>query len=204
MVERCSVSIARLFCRFVARLFNTELTWVKSSILWFSWRQRGIMIKAAFLGVSLLTSVLGYADNKDDLTVQISVKPSCVITAYQAMHWSFLVGTFPNNINNTTGSVTTLCTLRTSYTVGINNGLYFDALLRTRRMSDQKGHYVNYSIYSDSGYLIPWGNIGTSQALSLTGTGLHRTNTLYARIPAGQPSVPPGNYQDSLVVTLNF
>jgi spore coat protein U-like protein len=160
------------------------------------------MIRAIFLGASLL-SILSYAHITGNFAGKVHVNVSCVIKSSQPMHWPILNGTFLININNTTGSVTTQCTKGASYTVGINNGQNYDSLLRTRRLLGQ-GHYVQYAIYSDQGYLIPWGNVGTPNALSLGGTGLSQTNTLYARIPKGQSSVPPGNYQDSLVVTLNF
>lgn len=160
------------------------------------------MIRVIFLGVSLL-SILSYANIRGNLAAHVPVNVSCVIKSYQPMHWPVLTGTFSANINNTTGSITTQCTKGASYTVGINNGQNYDNILRTRRLLGQ-GHYVQYAIYSDQGYLITWGNVGTPNALSLVGTGLNQTNTLYARIPKGQPSVPPGNYQDSLIVTLNF
>jgi spore coat protein U-like protein len=160
------------------------------------------MVRVIFLGVSLLT-ILSYANMTHNFSTQVHVNVSCVIKSYQPMLWPILSGTFLTNINNTTGSVTTQCTKGASYTVGINNGQNYNYILQTRRLADQ-GHYVQYSIYSDQGYLIPWGNVGTSNALSLVGTGLAQTHTLYARIPKGQSSVPPGNYQDSLIVSLDF
>jgi spore coat protein U-like protein len=162
------------------------------------------MMTAIFMVISLLMSFLSHADSTDHYNPKVQVKASCQIKSYQGVSWPFLTGSFSNNIDNTTGSVTTLCTLGTFYTVGINNGLYYDAAFLTRRLSDQKGHYVRYGIYSESGYVIPWKAIGTPYAVSLVGTGSNQVKTLYARIPKGQTSVPPGNYQDSLIVTLNF
>ena|GEM_PF-4411659 len=162
------------------------------------------MVKAVFVGVSLFMNFVSYADHSDNVKLNLSVKPFCTIKSYQPMHWSAQNGTFPTNVDNTSGSVTTLCTLGTFYTVGINNGMNYDALARMRRLSNNKGQYIRYAIYSDAGYLIPWQNVGTPYALSLVGTGHNKTNTLYARIPKGTFAVPPGNYQDSLIVNLDF
>ena len=156
------------------------------------------------LGITLFMSILSHADHTDPLKVRVNVKPSCRIKHYDRMHWPPLTGTFPTNIDNTSGSVTTHCTRGIYYTVGINNGENYDVRAGTRRLADHHGHFVRYTIYSDSGFSIPWKNVGTPYALPLLGTGLDQTSTLYARIPHGQHPVPAGNYQDSLIVTLHF
>ena len=166
--------------------------------------QRWQIMKGIFLGMSLLASLLSYANEQDDLRVHVRVKPACHIKSYTRMHWPPLSGTFPTNIDNTTGSVTTYCTRGIYYTVGINNGRHYDAHTETRRLSNHHGHFVHYAIYSDAGFSIPWKNVGTPYALPLLATGLDQTNTLYARIPHGQHPVPAGEYQDSLIVTIHF
>jgi spore coat protein U-like protein len=161
------------------------------------------MIKKVLLMVCSL-SFLSYGNITDNLGARVHVKPFCRIKSYRHIQWPLLNGTFPSNIDNTSGSITTTCTRNIFYTIGINNGDNYNAKTGMRNLSDNKGHFVQYEVYSDSLFSRPWKEVGTPYAQPKIGTGLDQISTLYARIPKEQSSVPAGNYHDHLIVSLHF
>jgi spore coat protein U-like protein len=101
-----------------------------------------------------------------------------------------------------TGEVVVRCDTSTSYQVGISPG---GAGGGSRRMTGPDGSRLEYRLFSDAGRSIPWGDgQGGGPPVSATsdGTGLQRL-TIYGAIPA-QPGIGPGEYTDSLQVTLTF
>jgi spore coat protein U-like protein len=70
--------------------------------------------------------------------------------------------------------------------------------------------YLNYNIYTTSGRTTVWGN-GTESTQTITGNvtilvlgGTSRDIVAYGRIPGSQSSAKPGNYLDTVVVTVTY
>ena len=72
-------------------------------------------------------------------------------------------------------------------------------------MDGQGSARLDYSLFADAGYSIAWGDgqaIGNPRGGSSDGDRPQRL-TVYGIIPP-QPGTPPGDYADSLQVTLSF
>jgi spore coat protein U-like protein len=68
---------------------------------------------------------------------------------------------------------------------------------------------LQYNNYSDAAYTLAWGTGGSTFSVAISFTGGPGSTaspaaapTFYAKIPAGQTSVPPGSYTDTVLMTL--
>jgi spore coat protein U-like protein len=101
-----------------------------------------------------------------------------------------------------TGEVVVRCDEPASFRVGLSPGRGGGD---GRRMEGPGGARLDYGLFADPGYTIPWGDgqaIGNPMAGRSEGTGPVRL-TIYGIIPR-QPGLPAGEYGDSLQVTLSF
>jgi spore coat protein U-like protein len=160
--------------------------------------------------VAVLAATFGFvqiasADDTDDLTVSANVAESCTITgnnlgfgAYNTVSGSAVLGSATIAVACTTGTETTI-------TLGEGENEHTGSLPEAplRQMTDGSGHFIGYSLYSDTQRLVPWGNT------VLTGKGYTALTsgsadlTVFGRITAGQ-DVPAGAYGDSVVATIAF
>ena len=62
--------------------------------------------------------------------------------------------------------------------------------------------YLDYKIYSNSGYTTEWPAAG--RALSYNGNGTATNTSVYVRIPAGQYNAKFGEYEDTLTTSIIF
>lgn len=69
---------------------------------------------------------------------------------------------------------------------------------------------LNYNLYTNSTHAVIWGD-GTGGTQIVSGSiiiillgGTSRDHTVYGRIPGSQTTVPPGNYSDTIVVTVTY
>ncbi|TEU26556.1 SCPU domain-containing protein [Acinetobacter seifertii] len=80
-----------------------------------------------------------------------------------------------------------------------------------RRMTNGSGQYIPYQLYKDSAYGTVWDatggttTVGGSGGVSKTGSGTSQISNVYGKIPQGTAiSSTPGNYSDSIVVTVAY
>lgn len=100
-------------------------------------------------------------------------------------------------------SFTVLCTLGTSYTVGLNQGTASGATVTTRAMTNG-GSTLNYALYQDVGRATNWGNSAGVDTPSASVAGLlPKLFNVYGRVPQGQ-NASPGLYQDTITITVNY
>lgn len=113
-------------------------------------------------------------------------------------------------------SVTVTCvyvapgTTNVSYTLALSNGLY-GASATSRRMSGEEG-LLGYNVYANFARTSTWGTgsggtVVASGSMTVgpgVGNGTRvATHTVYGRMPALQDALP-GNYLDTLVLTLTY
>jgi spore coat protein U-like protein len=100
------------------------------------------------------------------------------------------------------GSISVTCTNAAPYTISLDGGLSGATDPAQRKMT-RASEEITYGLYQNAARTQPWGdNIGQNTASS-TGSGLTQTLTVYGRVPA-QATPSPGNYSDTVVVTLNY
>lgn len=136
--------------------------------------------------------------------VTAQVNASCVINLASAL-------TFPAYAPNqgaqaSTSTISVNCTNTTPFNIGLNAGTGSGATVSSRIMTSGT-HTLKYSLYQDSGHSIVWGNTVGTNTVTGTGGGLGGgsaiTKTVYGQIP-DQPGTPPGNYADTITVTVTY
>jgi len=102
-----------------------------------------------------------------------------------------------------TTTLSVLCTVGTSFTVGLNAGAASGATVTTRKMVNG-ANTLNYALFRETGRTNNWGNTpGTDTPPSTTAPVLPTALTVYGRVAAGQ-NVPAGGYADTVTVTVNY
>ncbi len=100
-----------------------------------------------------------------------------------------------------TSTIAVSCPPQTSWRLGLNDGLNHAG--GSRRMAGSGG-YVRYNLYRDPGRTQQWGNaIANSYTHTTAANGSTVTVTVYGLVPA-QPEAVPGNYSDTVTVTLTY
>jgi spore coat protein U-like protein len=128
--------------------------------------------------------------------VQVDVQSSCSVTTPALLDFGPQVN-FTTDIDAAAFTITVNCSNNLDYDVTLNNGLN-----ATRRMRmGATTNYVDYEIYTDTNYNVPWPS--TPGTPTLTGTGNPQNIDIYARIPA-QPTPVFGVYTDTLQVTVTY
>lgn len=94
------------------------------------------------------------------------------------------------------------CTAGSSFDVGLGYGLHGSAM-NDRHMQDLAGNQVSYQVYRDNGRSLGWGLPADGAASTSAGSGAVESFTVYGRVPV-QTTPPPGNYSDTLVVTVTY
>jgi len=102
-----------------------------------------------------------------------------------------------------TTTLSVLCTVGTSFTVGLNAGTATGATVTSRKMTSG-ANTLNYALFQEAARTNNWGNTpGTDTPPAITAPVLASTLTVYGRIAAGQ-NVPAGAYTDTVTVTVNY
>jgi spore coat protein U-like protein len=116
--------------------------------------------------------------------------------------------------NNTTGTVSVRCQLvsgffeRVNYSVALSTGSSGSFANRTLRSGSNP---INYNLYTDAARTQIWGvngggttaRAGTMNLFSFAPIAQNDL-TIYGRIPAAQYNAVPGNYTDTIVVTVTY
>lgn len=133
--------------------------------------------------------------------VTASVLTACAVTA-NPLNFGNYDPTSATALDATT-SLSVLCTVGTSFSVGLNAGAASGATVTTRRMVNG-ANILNYALYREAARTNIWGNTpGTDTPPATTAPVLPTALTVYGRIPAGQ-NVPAGGYADTVTVTVNY
>ena len=128
-------------------------------------------------------------------TVQANITKNCTVTTQSVDFGS--VGLLAANVD-ANGQVRVTCTQSTGYSVGLSVGSFTPT---TRRML-KSSEFITYGLYQDSSRTQGWGDtVGTMP--TGTGSGLTQNYTVHGRVqPQTTPS--PGNYTDTLTVTITY
>ncbi|MDO5624864.1 MAG: spore coat protein U domain-containing protein [Pseudomonadota bacterium] len=133
--------------------------------------------------------------------VSATVVPRCQV---QVDTLDFGVGGLLTANVDAASSLRATCTLRTPYQIGLDNGQ--NALGNVRRMAGPGGDFISYELYRDSARTQRWGNAVGVDTLSTgtIGSGAATSHTLWGRVPPQAVSPTPGNYSDTVTVTVTY
>ena len=121
-----------------------------------------------FAGASNATQVTS------TFTVQMTLTPTCIINSTSTLDFGSQ-GVLTANVDQTS-NLAVQCTNTTPYSIGLDAGTGNGATFAVRKLTSGS-NTVNYSLYSDSGRSVVWGNtISTNtsaavQARSMYGSG---------------------------------
>jgi spore coat protein U-like protein len=148
-------------------------------------------ITASILGSGITTA-----------TAQFSVTAT-IVKGCSTSATNLAFGNYTGAVNNSTSTVSVNCTSGTAYTVGLSAGLATGATVINRSMTGPASALLHYSLYSNSGRSINWGNTSGTNWVTGTGSGAVQSLTVYGQIPAGQHSTP-GAYTDTITVSVSY
>ncbi|WP_445013917.1 Csu type fimbrial protein [Yersinia rochesterensis] len=100
------------------------------------------------------------------------------------------------------GTLNLYCSAGTAYSIGIDNGAHVTGT--QRRLAGGSSEFVNYNLYNDDAYSVPWTTTGAG-LLSGTATSIATPIplTVYAQVPVqATPSV--STYTDTVNVTVSW
>lgn len=142
------------------------------------------------------------ATTSSTLSVDATVTANCTVST-SALAFGAVDPLSGANIDGT-GGITVTCTSGTAWTASAGIGSGTGASFTSRRMSDGS-NLLNYNLYTTAGRTTVWGDgSGSTGTLGGTGSGSAQSATVYGRIGSGQTSVPPGNYADTVSVTVTY
>jgi spore coat protein U-like protein len=136
--------------------------------------------------------------------VTASVQGTCTISATGLSFGAYTGTALPG-----TSTITVTCSGGTTYNVGLNAGMATGATVTTRKMTGTyHGGTLAYSLFSDSGRSVNWGNTVGTDTVAGTGTGTvtggnPQTLTVYGNIPAGTAPAADG-YADTITATVTY
>jgi spore coat protein U-like protein len=100
-------------------------------------------------------------------------------------------------------NLTIACTNNAPFSVSLGPGVTGTG--PTARRMTKGAESISYGLYKDAAHTLPWGDAaaGAGTIASATGTGAAQIMTVYGYVPP-QATPSPGNYADSVVITLTY
>ena len=133
--------------------------------------------------------------------VQIIIDAECLINSATDLDFG-TTGVIAAPID-AASEIAVQCTTGTPYNIGLNAGIGSGATVDTRLMTGPGAATVAYSLYSDAGRSVVWGETVGTNTVASTGTGADQVFPVYGRVPAqGTPAT--GTYTDTVTVTVTY
>ena len=154
----------------------------------------------AALGGSLLSGHARAQQATTTFNVTATILPACTV---RATDLNF--GTYAQAQVDQTSTITVTCTNTTEWEVGLSAGNSLS--IASRHMTGPGPSNLDYNLFTTAGRTIVWGDhpaLPGQDAVSGVGTGNAQPLTVYGRIPAGQQKPDPGNFIDTITVTITF
>lgn len=164
-------------------------------------RNYGRKLSCAILIALSAMSNASAATTTANFNVTATVGATCSIGAITDLAFG------PYNSAATTQSTTTIsitCTNSTTYTIGLSGGIANDVSNRTMKLTGGSD-LLHYSLKQTSQTGNNWGNTPSNDTVGGTGSGVAQSYTVYGTLPNTQTPPPsPGNYSDTIQVTVTF
>ena len=138
-------------------------------------------------------------------TVQLGanavVKNGCQINNVSDLNFGELSPAASSALSTTsTSTVTVTCPVNTAFSVGLGSGLHSQQ--STRYLCNSSDNQcVSYQLYQDAAHSKAWDDTNTQTVSSATGSS--QSMTVYGVVPS-QSWPTPGDYSDTVTVTLNY
>jgi spore coat protein U-like protein len=166
------------------------------------------MKQNAFL-VSMLVVPFGWctasrvmaATDSATFQVTIEIQAACEIAATNDLDFG-THGVLSSFVDSAT-TVDVQCTNTTPYSLRLSQGVGIGASVASRLMTGPGGATIAYSLYSDAGRTVVWGDTPLVDAVAGVGTGSVQSYQIYGRVPA-QATPGSGQFADTVTATVEF
>lgn len=163
------------------------------------------LVATTLLSGAAIASATSTNATTAQLNVSATVNPTCIINSAGAMTFAAYDPSTPN-AQTTSSSISVNCTNTTPFNIGLSAGGGAGATV-TNRVMTSGTNTLNYSLYQDTGHASVWGNTVGTDTVAAAGLGMASGNaivkTVYGQIPL-QPNAIPGNYSDTVTVTVSY
>src|ERR1700724_4077903 len=132
--------------------------------------------------------------------VQVTIAATCVVTSATNLNLG-TQGVLAANVDQTS-TITVTCTNTTPYNIGLDKGVNGGSVT-TRQMKAAGVALINYSLFSDAGRTVNWGQTIGTDTVAATGTGSAQPFPVFGPIPP-QVSPVPAVYTDTITVTVTY
>jgi spore coat protein U-like protein len=157
----------------------------------------GLAAIAAFASTPALA-----ATASNTMPVLVNVINSCTIAA-TPMDFGTLTGVGGVNVDSTS-TVSLVCTQGAAYNVAMNLGVNAVGTQRNLVNTTDATKKIPYALYTNAARSAPWGQTSGTDTVSGTAASGPVSLTAYGRIPSTATSVPAGDYNDTVTVTVTF
>jgi len=164
-----------------------------------NWNYANICQGLAVLNACVSLNGPPHTDNVDrQITVQLTVTNDCTVTAPNVVFGS---APLPSAFGTVSQSISMVCTRGTTYSVGLDAGRSPE---NGRRRMAGNGAHLAYDIYKANGSI--WGKATDGERVrTAESNGIAPLLLPYsARVYPDQPAPPPGLYQDTVTVDVQF
>jgi spore coat protein U-like protein len=149
------------------------------------------------------TVTVTLSGNFSTATVQFNVSAT-VLKACTVSATPLAFGGYSGVLLSSTATISTTCTLGTAYSVGLDAGRSSGATVTNRAMTGPSPSLMRYNLFRDAGYSSNWGNTPGADTVAGTGSGVVQYLTVFGQVPAAQPNLKAGSYNDTVTVTVTY
>lgn len=167
--------------------------------------QYSLLTLAGGLILSTSMETAGAATATNTVQVTATIISSCTVAGSTLNFGSTIDALATSTPLDATSTLTVTCSNTTPYAVSLNAGSNAGGAANFSARAMKSGsNTLPYQLYVDAGRATVWGD-GTASSSTKTGTGSGSAQTLsvYGRIPT-LASVVPGNYTDTVTVTITY
>ena len=166
---------------------------------------RKILVSTVASVLAVSAGSAGAATTGTTFQVSATVLKACTVSASPLAFGNYTPGAGAVKANTT---VNVDCTNGTGYTVSLNGGTTTGGTVAQRLMANGT-NTLQYNLYTSNTYATILGDgTGTSATDSGTGLGMNKANsiTVYGELPdsTANQAAPPGNYTDTIQVTVTY
>jgi len=131
--------------------------------------------------------------------IRVRVQTTCAVSINQ--HVVFPDQTLLAQNVDSTGTIRVSCTPNVPYTIAISDGLHAQGTQRRMRYGN---NLIHYDLFRDASHTQRWGSDAAERQARIGSNTSGWNYTVYARVPSGQPPAPPGDYKDTVLVTVDY
>ena len=158
-------------------------------------------ILSALALVGLAQASFAATSTSANFQATATLNSSCVVTATNVAFGTITPAA--TGTASATGTITSRCSNNVGYTLSINAGSGTIAARTMTGATNGNTDKLAYNLYQDAGYATLWGDGTTGSKVSLTGSGVTQTSTVYGTLSLNQ-YIKPDTYADNLTVTLSY